>query len=252
MLDFGAESYVLIQALTGHRTNERGGGKSTQEGHWNPEERFEEAVHFAVRACEVVFRRSGDINTLSFIHTMLAFMHRMSQLPAAMSHLENRFPWGLTCKMLNCLIGMTVTEPRISTEMLPGSDKPEKGLSLLPLPEDYALRGLLFTEHIFPSGWFDNSNLDEAERYMESGRRTLNRERRLERILWLGRRIARNGKGLTWDAKRRQFEEVRPALSRTMATRFGGVLGRGTRGSYPRRVQSWFRSCLCYDDAALS
>jgi len=252
MLDFGAESNVLIQALTGHRTNERVGDKSTQEVHWDPGEKFEKAVHFAIRACEVVLRRLGDINTLSFIHAMLAFMHRMSQLPAAMSHLESRFPWGLTCKMLNCLIGMTVAEPRISTEMLPGSDKPEKGLSLLPLPEDYALRGLLFTEHIFPSGWFDNSNLDEAERYMESGRRTLNRERRLERILWLGRRIARNGKGLTWDAKRRQFEEVRPALSRTMATRFGGVLGRGTRGSYPRRVQSWFRSCLCYDDAALS
>ena len=252
MLDFGADSNVLMQALTGHRANERRGDKSTQENHWNPEEKFEQAAHLAVRACEVIFRRLGDINTLSFIHAMLAFMHRMSQLPAAMSHLESRFPWGLTCKMLNCLIGMTVAEPRISTEVLPGSDKPEKGLALLPLPEDYALRGLLFTEHIFPSGWFDNSNLDEAERYMESGRRTLNRERRLERILWLGRRIASNGKGLAWDAKRRQFEEVRPALSRTMATRFGGVLGRGTRGSYPRRVQSWFRSCLCYDDAALS
>ncbi|KAK4074890.1 hypothetical protein Purlil1_12852 [Purpureocillium lilacinum] len=110
--------------------------------------------------------------------------------------------------MLNCLIGMTVTEPRISTEVLPGSDKPEKGLSPLPLPEDYALRGLLFTEHIFPSGWFDNSNLDEAERHMESRRRTLNREQRLERILWLGRRIASNSKGLTWDAKWRQFEET--------------------------------------------
>jgi len=251
MLDFGADSNVLMQALTGHRANERRGDKSTQEVHWDPGEKFEKAVHFAIRACEVVLRRLGDINTLSFIHAMLAFMHRMSQLPAAMSHLESRFPWGLTCKMLNCLIGMTVAEPRISTEVLPGSDKPEKGLALLPLPEDYALRGLLFTEHIFPSGWFDNSNLDEAERYMESGRRTLNRERRLERILWLGRRIARNGKGLTWDAKRRQFEEVRPALSRTMAMRFGGVSGRGTRGSYPRRVQGWFRSCLGYDEAAL-
>ncbi|UNI16683.1 hypothetical protein JDV02_003097 [Purpureocillium takamizusanense] len=221
MLDFGAESNVLMQALTRRQISDRANGKSIQETDWDPEEKFEQSLQFVVRIYEIVLRRLGDINMLSFIHTMLVFMLRMSQLPAAMSHLESRYPWGLTCAMLNSLLGMTVTKPRIDTEEFPGPQK--QGEEPVPLPEDHALRGLLFAEHFFPNGWFGNSRLDETKRYMESASRTLNREKRLERILWIGRNIANAGKWLTWDAKTRRFGEASPLPSSRKAMGFGSL-----------------------------
>jgi len=101
--------------------------------------------------------------------------------------------------MLNYLLKTIKTEPRIDTDKLPG---PEKGEAPIPLPEDYALRGLLFAEDFFPNGWFDNERLDETDRYLEAGSKTVERQ---ERILWIGRRIANAGKWLTWDAEARQF-----------------------------------------------
>ena len=163
------------------------------------DENFEQTLRFAARTLEIVLRRWGDKNTLSYIHTTLVFMLRMSRLPAAMSHLEDRFPWKLTSVMLNYLLKTIKTEPRIDTDKLPG---PEKGEEPIPLPEDYALRGLLFAEDFFPNGWFDNERLDETDRYLEAGSKTVERQ---ERILWVGRRIANAGKWLTWDAEARQF-----------------------------------------------
>ncbi|KAJ6436628.1 telomerase-binding protein EST1A [Purpureocillium lavendulum] len=194
LMGFGAEHNVLMQALAKQQDDEEEEDGSTTEPESNPDEDFEQALRFAMKTQEIVLRRWGDKNTLSCIHTTLVFMLRMSQLPAAMSHLEDVYPWKLTSFMLNYLLNTMKTDPRIDAEEFPGPEK--KGEKPVPLPEDYALRGLLFAEDFFPKGWFQNERLDETDRYLEAASKTLERQ---ERILWIGRRIADSGKWLTWD-----------------------------------------------------
>ncbi|KAJ6439121.1 telomerase-binding protein EST1A [Purpureocillium lavendulum] len=194
LMGFGAEHNVLMQALAKQQDDEEEDDGPTTEPESNPDEDFEQALRFAMKTQDIVLRRWGDKNTLSCIHTTLVFMLRMSQLPAAMSHLEDEYPWKLTSFMLNYLLNTIKTDPRIDAEEFPGPGK--KGDKPVPLPEDYALRGLLFAEDFFPKGWFQNERLDETDRYLEAASKTLERQ---ERILWIGRRIADSGRWLTWD-----------------------------------------------------
>ncbi|KAJ6446896.1 NADH:ubiquinone oxidoreductase subunit [Purpureocillium lavendulum] len=174
LLGFGTENNVLMRALLKQQDDEEADDQSVTEPDSDSDESFEQGLQFAMQTYEI--------------------------LPAAMSHLEHRYPWKLTSIMLNYLLKTTKTEPRIDAEEFPGPEK--KGEEPVPLPEDYALRGLLFAEDFFPDGWFQNERLDETDRYLEAASKTLERQ---ERILWIGRRIADSGKWLTWDEEARQF-----------------------------------------------
>jgi hypothetical protein len=55
-----------------------------------------------------------------------------------------------------------------------------------PLPEDFAIRGQIWSQDYFPDGWFENAMVDDEERSLSS----VNGCTRAERILWLGVRIA--------------------------------------------------------------
>ncbi|KAH7302917.1 hypothetical protein B0I35DRAFT_196565 [Stachybotrys elegans] len=122
----------------------------------------------------------------------------MTAFPAAMTYLEAGFPWGPTADMLNYLKSCKF-QPRMDTAEFPG---PKNELPR-PLPEDYAMRGLLYTQKYCPANWFDNDKLEEDERYVELPSMV---EERRERILGLGRQIARSGKWLTWDAGSGKFD----------------------------------------------
>jgi len=203
LLGFGAESNVLLKTLVGQQDEEEEDhGFVAELESASVDENFKQALSFAVRMQEIILRRWGDTTTLAYIHTTLVFLLRMSRLPAAMSHLEDRFPWKLTSVMLNYLLKTIHSKPRIHADTLPG---PEKGEDPIPLPEDYALRGLVFAEGFFPTGWFDSERLDSTERYVETGSKVGQRQ---ERILWIGYRIADAGKWLTWEAESGQFGVV--------------------------------------------
>ena len=62
-----------------------------------------------------------------------------------------------------------------------------------PLPDDYALRGFLWSDRYFPEHWFDTEEkIDDDEKYFELP--SMMEERRA-RLVWLGGRIAEYG---TW------------------------------------------------------
>ncbi|RDA89182.1 hypothetical protein CP532_0540 [Ophiocordyceps camponoti-leonardi (nom. inval.)] len=199
LMGFGDEHNVLMRAMAGQES-----GRESDSGGSDAEtcvdETFRHALHFATQTYEVVLRRWGDKNTLSCIHTAMVFLLHMSRFPAAMSQLEGQYPWKLTSIMLNYLLKTTQSKPRIDTEEFPGPEK--KGEPPYPLPEDYALRGLVYAEDYFPSGWFDNERIDESDRYLEPPSKAAERQ---ERILWIGRRLASTDRWLTWDDDARRF-----------------------------------------------
>lgn len=160
-----------------------------------PSEVFYEAAELN-KACDaIVFRRYGDPNILPYLHVRLAFMLFMASKEAAMEHLEGSFPWALLVLMLNSLSTHFQHHDRIESQGFPRSTD-------RPLPDDWSLRGLLWTEGLFPSDWFHNDKVDDDEKTFELPSMT---EDRKERVLWLGYRLASYGKWMTYDAQTKQF-----------------------------------------------
>ena len=171
-----------------------------------PDEKFIKTRSFMVSVYKIAVRRWGDPNTFPFLHTILAFMLHVSRYPAAMAYLEKEFPWKSTELMLDSLYHSSASpsELRIHQEEFPGAQKND---SPRPLPEDFALRGLVYTEDYYPVSWFKESKVEEDEKYFELPSMA---DQRKERILWLGRRLAASGKWLTWDDRTRKFGVAEP------------------------------------------
>ncbi|KAK3312484.1 hypothetical protein B0H66DRAFT_525552 [Apodospora peruviana] len=165
-----------------------------------PEE-LAEALSLANRTHDVVLRRFGDLNILPYLHVTLAFVYHLSYYPEALAYLAPEFPWKLTALMLNTLLGTIQNYSRIESIRFPEFEK-GKGELPRPLPEDYAMRGLLWVDMYFPSDWFSNDKIDDDEKYFEAASMS---EERKERVLYLGCRIAARGKWLRYDSESHQF-----------------------------------------------
>lgn len=159
-----------------------------------------DAIVLANRTHNVILRRFGDTNILPYLHTTMVFMHHLTSLPAAINLVGQDYPWKLTSLMLNTLLVSYTTYPRIEAEAFP---EPEKGNNHRPLPEDYAMRGLLWTDRYFPKNFFTYALQDDDEKYMELASFV---EDRKERVLYLGCRIAaQGGRWLRYDADAHRF-----------------------------------------------
>ncbi|KAM5353070.1 hypothetical protein ACJZ2D_017051 [Fusarium nematophilum] len=198
LLGYGAEGNILMKAMSrkADETDVPMDGSSIPEAY--PDETFALCLSFAVRTIETVIRRWGDTNTLPFLHTTLVFMSHMSQFPAAMAHLEGAYPWKLTSLMLNSLLVSCGPDYEVHSDFR----LPEKDQLPRPLPEDFAMRGLLYTEDYHPNVWFKNNKIDEDEKYFELASMV---EERKDRILSLGCKLAAPGTWLVWDETSRQF-----------------------------------------------
>jgi hypothetical protein len=115
---------------------------------------------------------------------------------AAIEHLQKWFPWTSVALMLNSLLIDFQNHQRIETEEFPRpSDRP--------LPEDWALRGLLWTDKLFPFDWLTSDKVNDDEKTFELASMT---EQRKERVLWLGYQLALPGKWITYDKQSKQFK----------------------------------------------
>ncbi|MCJ1456853.1 hypothetical protein MMC28_007219 [Mycoblastus sanguinarius] len=98
--------------------------------------------------------------------------------------IEKDIPWAAVCAFLNTL----AAEPFAMTAKVWAEDfpKPEKDTGR-PLPEDFILRGQLYSRWYFPHTWFTDAMIDADERTLDMPSID---QLRIERILWLGLRIA--------------------------------------------------------------
>jgi hypothetical protein len=166
-----------------------------------PGKPFEQALLLTEGTYEVVFHRFADPNVLPYLHVVLVFIHHLTYFPTAMAFVEKTFPWKLVSLLLNSILLSYRDYPRIHSDQFP---RPDKELPR-PLPEDFAMKGLLWVDKYFPIDWFSNDKIDDDEKYFEVASMT---DERKERILWLGCRIAREGKWLTYDRTVHQFSVV--------------------------------------------
>jgi len=189
------------------------------------------ALDLNVETHKIVLSRFGDPSTYPYLHVVLASLYHFMQVPAVLLYVQERMPFGLMAEMLNRLASACDPADEFQSAQFPGpgpKDIPR------PLPEDYSMRGLIWTEKYFPEQWFFH-HVDEDERGIEVP--SMGQERKT-RCLWLGVRIAELGRGnkghhLDYDPSTNSFcavnappksvtisedgETERPAVENTMS-----------------------------------
>jgi hypothetical protein len=126
----------------------------------------------------LTLERINDPNVMPHWHVWMVFLHHIINSTPAIQLIEIDFPWTALIEMLNELRA-TYKGNKIDAEDFPISDKQ-------PLPEDYTLRGLDWTRSYFLDDWFEDVQVYSEKRDDE---RPNMGDIRVERILWLARRI---------------------------------------------------------------
>ncbi|CRK25934.1 hypothetical protein BN1708_014366 [Verticillium longisporum] len=193
LLNYGDPSSTLLRAMEGE--------PSADYPMETPEDdnRFEKALQLNYRTHRVVWRRFGDPSILAYLHTTLVPIYHLIRSRNTIGRLEVSIPWKLLSVQLNTIIAASGNTIRFEDHEFPG---PIKGESPRPLPEDFAMRGMIWTNTYFPSKWFSNDKIDDDEKYFEVA--SMTEERRI-RILWIGCQIARHERWLQYDFETHQF-----------------------------------------------
>ncbi len=192
ILDYGNADNVVMRALAPQKSED-----STDVEMTGTAREAEHAITLCMSTHEVVFRRFGDPNIYPYLHAVMVFMYHVTFYPPAMAHLEKRFPWQLLAIMLNTLLVNYPTFARIESGDFPESEEEPR-----PLPEDYAMRGLLWVERYYPADYFTSAKVDDDEKYFEMASMT---DERRERVLWLACQVARHGRWLTYSGVTHHF-----------------------------------------------
>jgi len=130
-----------------------------------------------------VAQKVGDRNILPFMHITLAYIWSSSYVPGALVYLENYVPWAKLVLALNTLSRSGVSDSRIEAKEFP---QQQSGTGRQ-LPEDFQIRGLVWSSYYFPGDFFDGQVVDEDERTLEMPSHAAPRA---ERCLWLGHKLA--------------------------------------------------------------
>ena len=135
------------------------------------------------RSVSIVASKIGDRNTIPYLHITLAFLWSLSFVPGALFYLESYVPWAKLVTFLNTLGRSGVYDAQVESVEFPQS---RSGVGRQ-LPEDFPIRGLIWSYFYYPQDFFTGQVVDEDERALELPSHAL---MRAERCLWLGVRLA--------------------------------------------------------------
>ncbi|KAL8922049.1 MAG: hypothetical protein Q9172_003732 [Xanthocarpia lactea] len=160
------------------------------------------ASELAFSSLTITLRRHGDKNVFPFVHCMFVFLWNLASTDSIMERFQTDIPWSDICSFLNTLAKPeTMTTAVLESEAFPKSnEKVER-----PLPEDYFMRGQLFALDYRRSEWREENLVDEEERMLEFPSMTATR---VERLLWLGFRMAKMNKWIYYDTIVNTFRPI--------------------------------------------
>ena len=117
---------------------------------------------------------------------------------------SNKFSWGGLSDYLNTLMKQVPVNSRIMEFARQGMfPAPEGREETMPLPEDFLIRGLIWTQFYFPSGWFSGAQTDDEDaRAIET---EVVHKARVERVEWLGLYLAFRTKYLQFNVHTQSF-----------------------------------------------
>ena len=131
----------------------------------------------------IALRRRGDRNVFPLVHVFFVFLWSLAAVEKAMIYVQKDIPWSEICSFLNVLARSDALTSAVRGESFP---KPDDDVGR-PLPEDFVMRGQIYSQWYFPERWFEDAKVDDEERFLEKSSMAATR---VERILWLGLRMA--------------------------------------------------------------
>ncbi|KAF2763524.1 hypothetical protein EJ05DRAFT_42279 [Pseudovirgaria hyperparasitica] len=152
---------------------------------------FAYALRITFSTFRLTLQRIGDKNVFPHIHCLLVFLTRVSSLNYDCSAIFEHVPWEALAHFLNTLAKTDNIELPVERLDFPQQDAADKR----PLPEDYLIRGQIWSLDYFPDTWFETP-VDEDERHLELAS---THRSRIERILWLGMRLVTENGALHFD-----------------------------------------------------
>ena len=156
-------------------------GTSTTDEETSSQDMIARASRLTFSTLSISLQRIGDKNVWPLVHVSLVFLWSLTLVDRAMKYVERSVPWLAVCSFLNNLAKPeAMTSARIWADAFPHPDG-------RPLPEDFQIRGQPYSRWYHPDKWFTNATIDDEERTLELPSMTA---LRVERILWLGMRIA--------------------------------------------------------------
>ncbi|KAF2844216.1 hypothetical protein T440DRAFT_526486 [Plenodomus tracheiphilus IPT5] len=170
---------------------------------------FKAAISITNETFALVLRRIGDKNVLPHVHIMLAYLNAFAA-NRDISFLLADVPWIELVTFLNALVRfrISVAKPESEPDLFPDVDD---RIDELPLPEDYLVRGLIWTHNYFPEKWFARER-DDEERYLELPSTV---KSRTERVLRLGFRLKKHNRWITYEKASGTFIKPIEGLKRS-------------------------------------
>ena len=138
------------------------------------------------------------------LHTLSSWVKNDSTSDAIRMLLSpDRFSWAGLCGFLNTLAQQEPTSARTVEYARQGIFVIPERSDDTPLAEDFLIRGLIWTQFYFPSGWFDKQDEDSrAGRGIETDS---SRKNRVERVQWLALYLAFHTEYIKYDMNTRSF-----------------------------------------------
>ncbi len=142
------------------------------------------ASRIAFSTLSISLRRFEDPNVHPLVHVYLVFLRTLVSIEQAMRCIEVQVPWKAICLLLNYLSTPSrAADPSFRSKEFP---EPEEGPGR-PLPEDYIIRGQLYSQWYFPETWFTDAMIDDDERSLDLPSMA---QPRADRLYWHGHCIA--------------------------------------------------------------
>ena len=170
-----------------------------------PEE-YQQSLEAIWHACvitfgtlEVALRRVHDKAILPMVHSYLAMIWHFCRVKKAIMHIENSIPWAALVDYLNVHASAEIITSEITSPTFPKATNNAIGR---PLPEDFVLRGQLWTDCYFPENWFADAGIDDEERVLELPSFHFCR---LERVLWIAHNISSQRRWIWFDDLSHKF-----------------------------------------------
>ncbi|BCS12253.1 hypothetical protein ALUC_50299A [Aspergillus luchuensis] len=144
-----------------------------------------------------------DRNIYAACHVSLAFLWCLSLTPRGMNRLEVAVPWRKLVSFLNTLFRSYIRPEIAEREDFPVSEETTW------VAEDFLIRGQIWSQRLYPASFFDNAPTAGEGRNIEPPSRDITR---MYRCIWLGIRLAKFGRWITYDPNERKFSATPFAL----------------------------------------
>ena len=168
-----------------------------EEDPFATERNITRSSRLASKTLETWMNRAMDSDTYPLVHIYLVFIRSLIIAQEAWKSFENEITWRVIERDIPwcaiCLFLNTEAEKFRLTHSIFAEDFPQPSAENgdkekpRPLPEDFALRGQIYSQQYFPSTWFTDTMVDDDERTFELPSMV---QLQIERILWLSHRIA--------------------------------------------------------------